>query len=526
MKHIYGNLTRLTLMLWLAVAMALASVSAHAQIMPGQGKGWLTIASRTNAGDAIALGQSYASRFPTAAVFSSTNGYFAVTLGWMDTQEGYTLLNRLVSTGAVPPDTYFTAGQRYLNAIWSASGVPSSNRGAFLRATLINRAPPPPPPSDVSDVAPRSAIVAGLRSSGDNYLSLRSGPSTRNPEIARMLEGTRVTITGTSGNWRLVTLGNGMRGWASGKYLRDFEVPVIKPDPVISKPVIDVPVIEPRETETASDNADTSPQPGETAQKGETDIAANAADQDGTAPAPVKPVGDQKRVALVVGNSDYANTVKLPNPRNDATALKAKLEGLGFKVVESLDSGKQGFETAVREFIRELDGADVALFFYAGHAMQVNGRNHLVPIDAKLEDSTAIDFETVDLGVILNFMNAEGRISIALIDACRDNPLSRRFQRVLGPSRSAFIGRGLAAPATGAGEVLIGFATAPGEVALDGDGDNSPFTTALLKHIDAVDLDVELMLKRVRQDVYDLTKKEQEPWVNSALRREFKFNPG
>ena len=123
-------------------------------------------------------------------------------------------------------------------------------------------------------------------------------------------------------------------------------------------------------------------------------------------------------------------------------------------------------------------------------------------------------------------MNAEGRISIALIDACRDNPLSRRFQRVLGPSRSAFIGRGLAAPATGAGEVLIGFATAPGEVALDGDGDNSPFTTALLKHIDAVDLDVELMLKRVRQDVYDLTKKEQEPWVNSALRREFKFNPG
>jgi uncharacterized caspase-like protein len=123
-------------------------------------------------------------------------------------------------------------------------------------------------------------------------------------------------------------------------------------------------------------------------------------------------------------------------------------------------------------------------------------------------------------------MNADNRISIALLDACRDNPLSRRFSRSLGSVRSASVGRGLAVPVAAGGEMLIGFATAPGEVAQDGTGRNSPFTTALLKHMATPGLEIELMLKRVKEEVYNLTDRAQEPWHNSGLRREFYFAPG
>ncbi|MCB1430479.1 MAG: caspase family protein, partial [Nitratireductor sp.] len=240
---------------------------------------------------------------------------------------------------------------------------------------------------------------------------------------------------------------------------------------------------------------------------------------------PAKPVADQKRLALVVGNSGYLHTTELPNPANDARLIAGKLAELGFEVINSMDATKVEMEAAIRQFVQKLPGTDVALFFYAGHGMQVNGVNYLIPIDAKLEDSTALDFETIDLNTVLNFMNQDDRISIALLDACRDNPLSRRFQRSVKATRSAFIGRGLAAPSAGSGEMLIGFATAPGEVALDGSGSNSPFSTALARHIGEKGVDIEVMLKRVKAEVYDTTNKEQEPWHNSALRREFYFNP-
>jgi uncharacterized caspase-like protein len=199
------------------------------------------------------------------------------------------------------------------------------------------------------------------------------------------------------------------------------------------------------------------------------------------------------------------------------------LKKLGFEVVKGLDLTKSGMEASIRDFVRLMPGADVTLFFYAGHAMQVNGINYLIPIDAALADSTAIDFETINFSVILNFMNENDRTSIALLDACRNNPLARNFTRKLGKSRSAFVGRGLAAPTSNTGQMLIGFATAPGEVALDGEGKNSPFTTALLKHMETPGLEIELMLKRVKSDVYEETEGNQSPWNNSALRKEFYF---
>jgi len=505
----------------LALLMLVGGQDARAGLEPGPGNAWLTIASRTDPNDAIALAQRYAGQFPTAVVFQSVNGYFGVSLGWSSKAEGDQILRALIAQGAIPADSYFTAGTRFIRAIWSANGAHSLDAYSLYAATRIGTvarstepAPAPVPPTG-TPVSPRAVVVAGLDPSGDNFLSLRSGPGTGYREIARMLPGTRGTVIAAEGKWLSVTLSSGMTGWAFGRYLRD--APVTAPAPAPAAPEMsnaDIPTVGPDE-----------PASGQAEEPKAKDIAALPEPKAVEELKPQKPIAEQRRVALVMGNSKYRNTTELPNPGNDAASISEKLQGLGFTVIKGLDGTKADMELAVREFVKVLPDADVALFFYAGHAMQVNGRNFLIPVDAKLEDSTAIDFETIDLQVILEFMNGEDRVSIALLDACRDNPLARRFERSAGAKRSAFIGRGLAAPATGSGEILIGFATAPGEVALDGTGTNSPFTTALLKHIDAKGLDVELMLKRVKRDVFEMTDREQEPWHNSALRQEFYFNP-
>jgi hypothetical protein len=500
----------------LVLVMLAGGQDARAGLEPGPGNAWLTIASRTDPNDAIALAQRYAGQFPTTVVFQSVNGYFGVTLGWASKSEGDPLLRALIAQGAIPADSYFTAGTRFIRAIWSANGAHSLDAYSLYAATRIGAVarstePAPAPPAG-TPVSPRAVIVAGLDTAGDNFLSLRSGPGTGYREIVRMLPGTRGTVTAVDGKWLSVTLSNGTTGWAFGRYLRDAPAPA-PAAPEMSN--ADIPTVGPEEPAT-----------GQAEEPEAKDIAALPEEPKAVEElTPQKPIAEQRRVALVMGNSKYRNTTELPNPGNDAASISEKLQGLGFTVIKGLDGTKADMELAVREFVKVLPESDVALFFYAGHAMQVNGRNFLIPVDAKLEDSTAIDFETIDLQVILEFMNGDDRVSIALLDACRDNPLARRFERSAGAKRSAFIGRGLAAPATGSGEILIGFATAPGEVALDGTGTNSPFTTALLKHIDAKGLDVELMLKRVKRDVFEMTDREQEPWHNSALRQEFYFNP-
>ena len=213
-----------------------------------------------------------------------------------------------------------------------------------------------------------------------------------------------------------------------------------------------------------------------------------------------------------------------PNPRNDARAVAEKLKGLGFEVIEGEDLTKVAMDGMVRKFAQSVANAQVGLLFYAGHGMQVQGKNYLIPIDATLANETSVDFETISADQVLNYMEAPGRISIALLDLCRDNPLAGRFARSLGASRSGAVGQGMAIPALQGG-VLIGFATAPGEVASHGDGDHSPFTLALLKNLDAKGIEVEQMFKRVRREVQNLTNNEQQPWNNSSLKDDFYFNP-
>jgi Caspase domain len=226
------------------------------------------------------------------------------------------------------------------------------------------------------------------------------------------------------------------------------------------------------------------------------------------------------KVALVIGNGNYQNANKLPNPTNDATDMMAALQNLGFTVIGGTDLDYAGMGGKIGEFEDASREADVTLFFYAGHGMQVDGKNYLVPVNAKLDRASSLQFETIDAETVLHSMTGPGKTAIALLDACRDNPLSRSFSRSLGKSRSTAVQQGLAAPVFTGGGMLIGFATSPGDVAADGEGRNSPFTKALLKNIATPGLEIQQLMTRVKAEVYETTKESQEPWHNSSLRTE------
>jgi hypothetical protein len=230
-----------------------------------------------------------------------------------------------------------------------------------------------------------------------------------------------------------------------------------------------------------------------------------------------------KRVALVIGNSAYRHAPALRNPRNDATDVAVVLNRLGFKVIEGFDLDKAGMDRSVRSLAAALVGADVGVFFYAGHGLQVAGSNYLVPVDAELTSSAALDFEMVRLDVVQRTMERETSTNVLFLDACRDNPLSRNLARAMG-TRSADIGKGLAAAESGVG-TLISYSTQPGNVALDGDGRNSPFAGALIKAIPMPGEDLANMLIGVRNQVMAATRDRQVPWEHSALRARFYFAP-
>jgi hypothetical protein len=236
------------------------------------------------------------------------------------------------------------------------------------------------------------------------------------------------------------------------------------------------------------------------------------------------PAAAQKRVALIVGNAAYVNASALANPVNDAGDIAAALTGVGFQVVLGTDLSKPAFDTKVREFARALDKADVALFFYAGHGLQVTGRNYLLPVDAKLQIERDLDFEAVSLDFILKQMELEreGKTNVVFLDACRDNPLGRNLARSMG-TRSASVGQGLAQVQTGVG-TFIAFSTQPGNVALDGEGRNSPFTAALAKRIAEPGRNLTSVMIDVRKDVLSTTGGRQVPWDHSALTGDFYFH--
>jgi uncharacterized caspase-like protein/peptidoglycan hydrolase-like protein with peptidoglycan-binding domain len=227
-----------------------------------------------------------------------------------------------------------------------------------------------------------------------------------------------------------------------------------------------------------------------------------------------------KRVAFVIGNSAYQNAVPLANPRNDAVAMSKKLRELDFVTVEGLDLTAIEFRAKIREFAQLAADADLAIFFYAGHGLAVDGTNYMVPVDAKFEDITALDFEAVSVDFITRQMGYSGGVNLLFLDACRNNPLATNLSRAMGKlSRSTSVSTGLAEmkienPGKG---LAIAFATSPGEVALDGTGSHSPFTAALLKHISAENTDITEVMSRVTGEVYSSTNETQRPWMNSSL---------
>jgi hypothetical protein len=231
----------------------------------------------------------------------------------------------------------------------------------------------------------------------------------------------------------------------------------------------------------------------------------------------------EKRVALVIGNSGYKSAVELKNPRNDATDLDAALKRLGFEVIAGNDLDKRTMERTIREFGQKLVGADVALFFFAGHGLQVAGQNYLVPIDAQLASEGDVDFEGLPLALVLKQMEREAKTSIVLLDACRDNPLARNLARSMG-TRGGQIGQGLAEVKAGVG-TLIGFSTQPGNVALDGEGRNSPYAGALVKHVSEAGKDVSAILVAVRNDVLQATGGRQVPWEHTSLTGQVYLQP-
>ena len=229
-----------------------------------------------------------------------------------------------------------------------------------------------------------------------------------------------------------------------------------------------------------------------------------------------------KRVALVVGNSDYRYTTGLQNPRNDANDMAAALQRLGFSVISGMDLGVDEFYDKLARFRDVTRGSSVALFFYAGHGIQVDGQNYLAPVDADLRSKLDLRRGAVALDDVMEAMRGETRL--VFLDACRSNP----FSRFLSSTRGA--GRGLARVHAGGGSAnrggtLIAFATAPDDVADDGVGRNSPFTAGLLKHISAPGMSVTDMLTRVRKTVMDSTGGRQVPWSNDALLQVFHFVP-
>lgn len=232
----------------------------------------------------------------------------------------------------------------------------------------------------------------------------------------------------------------------------------------------------------------------------------------------------QKRVALVVGNSAYSDAARLENPVSDARAVAAALEKLSFDVLLHMDLDQRSFAHVLTRFSDKLRAADVGLFYFAGHGVQFSGRNYLLSRTATLDNEFLIPAEGMELSWIVREMEKNTAVNIVLVDACRNNPFAERL-RAKNPARARSIGltRGLARIDTKSPGTLIGFATAANEIAEDGIGSNSPFTRALIKHIETPNIEISAMLKRVTNDVKEATNGRQRPEVVSSMTAEFYF---
>jgi tetratricopeptide (TPR) repeat protein len=229
-----------------------------------------------------------------------------------------------------------------------------------------------------------------------------------------------------------------------------------------------------------------------------------------------------RRVALVIGNGQYAHTPKLANPPRDATAVANSLRAIGFQsVTVANDLSREGLISALRTFSREAEKADWVMIYYAGHGIEVGGVNYLIPVDAKLESDRDTSFEAVSLEQVLSAVDGARKIKLVVLDACRDNPFAAQMRRSLA-TRS--IGRGLARIEP-EGATLVVYAAKHGQTALDGDGANSPFASALVRRMGTPDIEINKIFRLIRDDVMEATAGRQEPFTYGSLpgREDFYF---
>jgi len=223
----------------------------------------------------------------------------------------------------------------------------------------------------------------------------------------------------------------------------------------------------------------------------------------------------ERRVALVIGNAAYKNASSLPNTINDSTAIAALFKSVGFEVVISRnDLGVVDFKRSVREFLITAENADMAVVYYAGHGIEISGTNYLVPVDARLSRDYDVDDEAVSLDRIIWALQTVRRLRLIILDACRDNPFAAKLRSA---GNRATARGGLAKIEEVSADTLVAYAAKAGSISYDGDGINSPYATALIKHLPEPGLDIRIALGRVRDDVVAMTGGRQEPFIYGSL---------
>jgi hypothetical protein len=232
-----------------------------------------------------------------------------------------------------------------------------------------------------------------------------------------------------------------------------------------------------------------------------------------------------KRVAFVVGNGAYRNVAALPNPAIDAKSMAKVLRNVGFDVVEGANLTRDKMTEKLLEFGNKAEGADVALFFYAGHGIAINGTNYLLPVDADLKSEMDVKLgSAINIDVTLEQTMADAKVKLVFLDACRDNPFAAKIKSN-ATTRSVSVQSGLAEMKSGEG-TLIAFATGPGQTALDGEvGTNSPFTRALMANIASPGVEIQQAMTKVRAQVNEETNKSQLPWGHTNLIGSVYLNP-
>ena len=232
-----------------------------------------------------------------------------------------------------------------------------------------------------------------------------------------------------------------------------------------------------------------------------------------------------KRVAFVVGNGTYKNVAPLPNPAVDAKSMAKVLRNVGFDVVEGTNLTRDKMTEKLLDFGKKAEGADVAVFFYAGHGIAVNGTNYLLPVDADLKSEMDVKLgAAINVDLTLEQTMSDAKVKLVFLDACRDNPFAAKI-RSAKATRSVSVQSGLAEMKSGEG-TLIAFATGPGQTALDGEaGTNSPFTRALVANVAAPGVEIQQAMTKVRAQVNEETGKNQLPWGHTNLIGTVYLNP-